>query len=340
MSTAISSRVWTTVFIIFSCLAICISLITVQTTGFGKHPDLFSLAVTFDITIGIPLVYYFLILRKSKALPFTIILVFLLCTFIAAWILPAENQFYLDKVEKLLAAGELFILIYAIIRIRKIILAYKRLSLHLHDFVHNLSEATISVFGRSGIMPLLLGEINTVRYGLLFWWGKKEVLPGQQFYTVYKKSGYISLWGVLCFVMLIEITAFHFLLLQWSKMAAIIVTSLSIYTFIFAIADLAAVLKRPVVFHDGMLYLRIGVRWNVVIDPAQIISIEKIRNFRKDPKHILNCSLTGNPNILIKLQEPVTVHGYYGIKRIADKIVLNIDNEAEFLHSINSRISA
>jgi hypothetical protein len=339
MSTTISSRVWTTVFIVFSCLAICISLLTVQTTGFNKHSDLFSLAVTFDITISIPLVYYFLVVRKSKTLPFTIIVVFLLCTFIAAWILPADNHYYLDKVEKLLALGELFILIYAIIRIRKIVVSYKKLSLHLHDFVHNLSKATIAVFGRSAIMPLLLGEINTVRYGLLFWWGKKEILPGQESYTVYKKTGYTSLWGVLCFVMLIEITAFHFLILQWSKMAAIIVTSLSIYTFIFAIADLAAVLKRPVVFNDGMLYLRIGVRWNVELDPAQISSIEKIRNFKKDPKHILNCSLTGNPNILIKLQKPVTVYGYYGIKRIADQIVLNIDNEADFLDAVNSRIS-
>jgi hypothetical protein len=324
------------IFIVFFCLTICVSLITIQTTGFNTHPDLFSLAVTFDITIGIPLMYYFIILRKSKVSHFTVILVFLLCTFIAAWILPVGNQFYLDKARKIFVVAELFILVYGITRIRRIVITYKRLSLHLHDFVHNLLEATRHVFGATGIMPFLLGEINMLRYGLFFWSGKKEILKGQGFYTVYKKAGYTSLWGVLCFVMLIEITGFHILLLQWSKTIAIVVTSLSIYTFVFAIADLSAILKRPVIFNNRMLYLRVGIRWNVIIDPKQIISVEKIRNFKKQPGVILNCSLTGNPNIMIELREPVTVYGYYGIKRITGKIVLNIDNEHEFLEEIRN----
>ena len=171
MLRSVSERKWMIFFLAFTSLAICISFITVQTSGFSKNPDLFSLAVTFDITIAIPLLY-FIITKKLKLIPVTVILVFFLCTLIAGWILPAQHQTWLDKVRTLLILAESFIMIYAIIRIRKIIITYKKLSIHLNDFMHNLENAVQSVLGTSGAISVFLSEINTLRYGLFFWLGK------------------------------------------------------------------------------------------------------------------------------------------------------------------------
>lgn len=335
MTSSISIKTWTILFAGLTALILGIGVLVVQTADFKLHSDLLSLAVTADITIGIPLLYYFIVSRKLKAPPITALIVFLICTGIASLILPNDNQFYLDKIKLLLIFTELSIVIYGVIMVRKIVRAYRTISAKRNDFVYNLTEALKTILGKSNAISFVVGEINTFRYGLFFWLGKKEILSGQSFYTTHKKSGYVALWSVLFFVMLIETVGVHLLLWNWNQGVAIAAIILSIYTILFLIADLSSILKRPVIFLDNKLYLRIGTRWNAIIDPKQILTIETIKNFDKEQnKGTLDCALAGSPNVKITMTTPIVIVGFYGIKKTVTKFVFNIDNATEFIEEI------
>lgn len=322
-------------FIGISTLIITIEYFIVHSAKYVSHPDVLSLAITLDIAVVIPLLYYFLISRKLKIAPITTIIVFLICTGIATLILPSSNQFYLDKAKYLLVFAELAIITYGVINIRKIIQVFKTNSQNQNDFVLNLTIAMQQVLGNSKLWPVVVGEINTVRYGLLFWIGKKEINEGQKYFSTYKNSGYAAIWSIIFFVMLIETTGLHLLLRNWSPTLAIILTLLSIYTIIFFISDLAAIIKRPIIFNNDKLFFRIGIRWNSIIDPAIIESVEIIRNFDKDKnKGTLNCALAGDPNIGITLYEPIVFNSFYGIKKIAGEFVFNVDDEKSFIDEL------
>jgi len=336
MTRIILNKVWIFFFVGLSILIIVTEFFIVRTAKFASHPDLLSFAVTLDIAVVIPLLYYFLISRKLKVTPVTTIIVFLICTGIATLILPSQNQFYLDKIKYLLLLAELAIITYGVIKIRKIVQAYKCNSENQNDFIFNITIAIQQVLGNSKIWAVVIGEINTIRYGLFFWLGEKEIKEGQRYFSTYKNSGYTAIWSIIFFVMLIETTGLHLLFRNWSPALAIVLTLLSIYTIIFFISDLAAIIKRPIVFNNDKLFFRIGIRWNSIIDPGIIQSVEIIRNFDKEKnKDTLTCALAGDPNIKIILKEKIIFRSFYGIKKTADKFVFNIDNEKEFLEKIN-----
>lgn len=340
MTNTISNKIWIYSFIGISALIIATEYFVVHSSKFLLHQDLISLAVTADLTIIIPTLYYFLVPRKLNISSITVLIVFFFCTIVAAILIPARNHKYLDEIKYLLILTELATTLYTIIKLRKIIKEYKIESQKRSDFVYNLTIVMKKVMGNFKIWTIVIGEINTFRYGLFFWLGKKEIKEGQKFFTTHKNSGYTAIWAIIFFVMLIETTGMHLLIRNWSPELAVIFTILSIYTIIFFISDLTSIIKRPVVFCDKKLFFRIGTRWNAIIDPEIIRSVETVRNFDEyEDKGILSCALAGDPNMKITLTKPITFKSFYGIKKTSDKFVFNIDNEKEFIDEINFMLS-
>ena len=335
MANTISNKIWIYSFIGISALIIVSEYLIVHSSKFLLHPDIIYLAVTIDLTIIIPTIYYFLIPRKLNISSTTVLIVFFFCTIVAVILIPARDHKYLDEIKYLLIFTELATILYTIVKLRKIIKEYKFQSQRRSDFVYNLTIAMEKVMGNFKIWSILIGEINTFRYGLFFWLGKKEIKKGQKFFTTHKNSGYVAIWTIIFFVTLIETTGLHLLISNWSPEAALVITVLGIYGIIFFISDLASIIKRPVVFYDNKLFFRIGTRWNAIIDPEIIQSVESIKNFDKhENKDTLSCALAGDPNIKITLTKPITFKSFYGIKRSSDKFVFNIDSEKEFFDEI------
>jgi hypothetical protein len=177
-----------------------------------------------------------------------------------------------------------------------------------------------------------------LRYGLLFWLGEKEQFPAQPAFSIHKRSGYPTVWSVIFFVGLAEMVAFHLLLMHWKASAALIATVLSVYTLILLVADLMAIIKRPILLEDRQLLLRIGIRWNALIDLDNIREIRYIKNHSEAGKDLLDCALNGSAsNVLLDLYEPVTVSGFYGRSRQPRRIALHVDDEQAFITVIRER---
>jgi hypothetical protein len=280
-----------------------------------------------DFVITFPALYYFIIIRPLKISPKKLLLVISLCCGVAYLVLPQHQRDYILQVRKLTAVAELVFIIYAITKFNKLNNAYKAHRAVFADPIYNLRRAMADIMGESLGVKVVASELAVLRYGLLFWKKEKSALAGGGTISTHKEFGYVPLWCIFIFAMIVEIVAFHFLLRKWSNTAAIIVTVLSIYTLILFIADLSAILKRRILVNNDQLILRTGLRWRTITTISNIGSIEKIRYDYTSTEIYLKGGITKNSgNMLIRFKEPVLVDKLYGVSKQFNTILMNVDD--------------
>jgi hypothetical protein len=306
-------------------LIILLSLLVISTSEFLREPEIFAFALTADITLGIPLLFYFFVIRKYDLSLIFAVPVVIFSVVLANVLIPGTHHYYLDFMKQGLVIGELILIIFGAVKIYKIVNEFKKIKTLNFDLIEKLVQTFNNIFGRSGINEILVSEISMLYYSLFFWKAEKEYSAQLPYFTYHKKSSYLQFWCVILFVLVLETFAIHALLVNWNTVLTYIFLGISFYTFLFLIADLTSVLKRPVVISEGNLYLRTGLRWRAEIPLNKIESFEEYKAKTKD-KGILNISLIGESNVVIIFNDAVEFKGIYGIRKNVNKILLFIDD--------------
>ncbi|MGD1889555.1 MAG: hypothetical protein ACFB15_02970 [Cyclobacteriaceae bacterium] len=300
-------------FFTFAFSIILCAFFLVQSPAFLTDAHWLSLGITVDIAVGIPLLYYLLVVRRQAANWITTLVVFLIAVGVAHAILPEDQQYFLSFAERSLIITESIIVLYGLSRIRKILAAYRAAAQSSPDVVQNLKYSLEEVLGSQRSTQLVVNEVATFYYGIFFWRLRPEVKEGQTTFTYHRESAYPAMIGALLMVTVAETIGLHLLLSRWSEALALGLTILSIYSFLFLWADLMAVLKRPIILDQGKFYLRIGLRWQATISVDMIESVEPVPDTYTKSKSVLNVALLASPNAKIIFRQPVTVQGMYGI---------------------------
>jgi hypothetical protein len=325
---------------IFAFAGIAVAIIATEflitnSPHFYKNTDLMSFAITFDLVIIVPILFYFLIIRPLKLNPAFIISAYVLSAWAAYFILPKTQHFYLNYVWHSLALVEISLLIWAISKIKTIIKTYKSLSIKRFDFYFNLKKSLELTIGDTIFTRVLAAEIATIRYGLLFFiHPKMEILPHQKTFSVHQKSGYTTIWAVFIFVGFVELFALHFLFRKLGNTAVIMADVLSIYAIIFMVADLIALTRRPIVIDNQQLTIRNGIRWHAIVDLDKIEKVELISRLPTD-KDIRKVATLGEPNLLLTLTEPIELTGFYGMRFQTKRLAILVDDRVLFVKSLN-----
>lgn len=289
-----------------------------------------------DFVVTFPVLFYFIIVRPLKVPAKSLLLVVSLCCIAAYLILPQAQKQYILQIRKLTALAEILFIIYAVTKFKKIRAAYKINQAQLPDPVYNLRASMTGVLGELLAIKVLAAELAVLRYGLLFWKKEKQGLTTYRSFSTHKEYGYIALWCVFVVIMLVEVTAFHLLLMKWSNTAAIIVTVLSLYGVVFLVADLSAILKRKILINGEQIILRTGLRWRVNTTISNISSIKKITNDHHSETPYLKGGIIKNSgNLLITFIAPVQVDKLYGTSKETGVILMNIDDFEGFADAIN-----
>ena len=293
---------------------------------FSIRPDLLGLAVLVDLTIWPTLLFYGFIARPANLSAVRMAVVVVAFIRIALFVLPENARPFTIDWPVLLAGGEGIVLAFAVVRIRAITLLYKKLR-QSEDAEAALLGSLQSVLGSTTI-AIILSEWQTIRWGLLGWWGVDALLPNQHSLTTHRNSGQVAMGVALLVVGLIEVVAVHLLIARWNPTAAFWVSALSGYGLLFLVADLVASCKRPSFLTSADLHLRLGIRWQAIIPKPLILSVLSIHEKPDKAPGLLNGMLLVAPNTLITLREPVEVLGPYGIRRTVSRITLFLDDEA------------
>jgi hypothetical protein len=291
-----------------------------------------------DFIITFPALYYFIVIRPLKKSVKNLFIVISISSVIAYLVLPAHQQQYILQVRKLMALAELLFLVYAIAKIKRIISFYKVHQAVMADPIYNLQSAMADALGDSLGVKIIASELAILRYGLLCWRKERSGLQESVSFSTHKEVGYVAIWCILVVAIMVEITAFHLLLLKWSHIAATIVTILSLYGLIFIVADLSAIIKRKIQISDNHLLLQTGLRWRAKTSFSNINSIKKITNdYQSESLYFKGGVLKTSGNLLISFKTPVQIDQLYGSGKQVDTILMNIDNYDAFANTLRDK---
>ena len=310
--------------LIFGTMALLVS-----SPYFKSRPDLISLGVTVDLLLTAPLLYFVLI-RKTRIPGTTVVPVLFAGVVLGSFILPAENQMYLDLFKTwALPVIEFSVLGFVVYKLRKAIRHFKAKKENSFDFFTTLKATCSEILPRAAVM-LVATEIAVFYYGFLSW-GRRQLR--QYEFSYHKNSGTVSLLFALIIIVGVETFVLHSLLMKWSSTAAWIVSLLSIYTGLQLFGFLKSLFQRPISIESGKLYLRYGIMAESVIELSNIASIEMHTGEIGADKNIRKLSPLGSlesHNMIIHLKESNTLSGLYGREREYKSIAFFIDSPGSF----------
>lgn len=310
----------------------------VSSPFFMQNSEALAFAITLDITLGIPALYYFLAVRRKHAPALTLIPIFILSLVLASLILPAAQHGYLDLLKLVIPGIELFVLSYLTIKIRAIIKAFRAERASALYFTDALLASCQRVLGKIPGLGFILTEFSLLYCAVLGWFKKYEARNAEDaIFFYHRKSGYGAILSVLMMALVTETLALHILLQQWSSVAAWIFTGLSVYSALWLLGDYHALRLHPIIVQGRTLHFRTGLRWRVSLSRDNIAAVEKFQAREQRGKEYLSLALFGAPRLLLHCKAPVLVRGLFGIKRMVTQIGLSVDEEKLFLESMHAR---
>ncbi len=310
-------------------------LIFLIRSPFMSGSESLSLAITIDLVLTIPLVY-FLLIRTSKIPKTTVLPVMILGVLIGSYLLPEENQMYLDLFKTwALPVIELSALTFVILKVRKAVRQFKANSTESLDFFTTLKTTCRDMLPKAAVMPVVM-EISVIYYGFITW--KRRGLKPNEF-SYHKDSGTPALLMVLIFLIAIETLVFHILLSMWSVLAAWVLTCLSLYSAIQLLGFLKSMLFRPISIEGDKLYLRYGIMSETTIDLSNIATVEASSKDLELDHNTRKLSILGDlesHNLILSLKKENELLGLYGTKKAYKKLALFVDNPTAFKDSIDN----
>ena len=288
--------------------------------------DLIARALTIDLMILVPFLYWLFMVRRQGLSWITVIPVVFLSFYGASLILPMENRQLLDLFPYLLIPLEFFIVGYIGTKTFRAVRLFRKSRVHEADIMQKIGEVSRSVIDVPIAADIFAYEICLFYYAL-FSWGRKPGSLEMGAYSYHKKPGYTAILFAILMILFVELFAVHLLIIHfWGLTPAWILTALSIYGIIWLMGDYRAIVLRHVIIKDHILSLRLGLRWSLDIPFANVASFSLYdKHYPIGKKDHLNAVLLGDPRYLVVLKEPLKAQGIYGINKRVKTIGFSID---------------
>jgi hypothetical protein len=308
-----------------------LAAIVVRTQTFAAHPDVLAWGFTFDLTISLPLLWWFFAVRTGRAGAVTLIPLFLLGLAAATRIIPTAQHTFVDQLRFIAAPLDLVTIALVIRRIARI----RRLDAN-GDPLDRIERACAELFGSGRAGRAVAFEIVTFYYAF-FGWRK----PAPRGFTVHQRNGWGTLVGVFLFLIAIESAGAHLIVQIWSVKAAWIITTFDIYGALWLVGDYHALRLRPMRIEGDSLILNYSLRWNVVIPLAAISAIETVRSEAEwKRKGVLKVAILDEPRLMIHFNTPQTAYGLAGLTRTIDAVAILADDDADFEAALRNAMPA
>ncbi len=296
--------------------------------------DTINLAITADLLLTVPLVY-FLLIRKTEIPKTTVVPVMIIGLLIGSYLLPQDSQTYLTIFKAwVLPVIEVSILIFVVFKVRKAIKTYKGLKGATPDLYNTLKSTCSEILPTKLAVPFAT-EVAVIYYGFIHW--RKRPLQDNEF-TYHKRSGTPALLGIFIFIVGIETVAIHLLLASWSNIAAWFLTTLSIYTGIQLLGFAKSLSRRPISIHEDRLSLKYGILSEVEISFSDIDHIELSRKpLAKDSlsEKLSPLGEMESHNVIIHLNRTYELTSLYGKKKTFKVLGLHIDQPKIFKERVD-----
>jgi hypothetical protein len=291
--------------------------------------DLLALAITADLTLLVPLLCYYLVVRPRRLKALVLAPVFVLSVLGAMLALPEDRRDYLHMLGGVVLLAESAALGYFLVQMRNIVRAYRETPAD-RDLEERLRTATESVLGRNLASAYLALEFSIPYFALFSW--RRPVPRGPHLFSIHESNGYGGIVFGFGALLTFEGIAVHFLAEHYAgPLVAWLLTATSVYTLLWLLADYGAMRLRPFRVEEDTLHLSLGLRWAVTIPRDGIAEVRPLKALPDAlPKGSLNLASPGEPQFEITLKEPVRARGLFGRERSVSRLYIAVDAPAEF----------
>ncbi|WP_020534368.1 hypothetical protein [Lewinella cohaerens] len=291
--------------------------------------DAINLAITADLLLTVPLVY-FLLIRKTEIPKTTVVPMMIIGLLIGSYLLPQGSQAYLTIFKAwVLPVIEVSLLLFVTFKVRKAIKTYKGVKGATPDFFNALKNTCREILPTKLATPFAT-EVAVMYYGFIHWSARS--LQEHEF-TYHKRSGTPALLGIFIFIIGIETVAIHLLLASWSNIAAWVLTTLSIYTGVQLLGFAKSLSQRPISIRKNSLALKYGILSEVEVSLSDIDHVELSRKpLAKDSlsEKLSPLGEMESHNVIIHLTRAYELTSLYGKKKTFKVLGLHIDQPKVF----------
>jgi len=311
-----------------------------KSTWFINHPKELSFAITLDLLLIMPCVY-FISIRRKKISKLTTASVFVLGLVSATFLLPDKQQFLLSTVKiYVLPILELFVLSFLIIKAIQVFTKFKSDENSSLDFYDAIKISTKAIFPDK--MANFLATEIAVFYYVLFSWKKTNLKENE--FSNHKENGFKTLLFAFILVIFIETFAVHNYIEKWNFILAWVLSILSIYTAFQILALIKTLSKRPFYIDEirEKVVLRFGFLGFAEIPFSEINVLEINHKDLPEDKSIIPFSPLGSlggHNVIFHLKNEIKFEGFYGLTKKGNKIAVFVDEKRDFVALVNKNIN-
>lgn len=291
---------------------------------FAVNADIAAWGITFDLTITIPLAFWWLVIRRGKAHALAVVPVFLGGTVTATLLLPLHAHDFVAQLRSVVLPLAAFavagVIAHRLRRARNAVAAAQ-------DVPERIALVARTLGGESRVAAVVASEVTLLYYALFGWRRSPDPVPGQPF-TVHERSGWSSVLVCVFVVIGVEAVGMHLLLALWSPLAAWGWTALDLWAVLWLLGDYNGLRLVRSSLDDRSLTIRHGLRWSLTIPLASIVSVDDVREeseWRR--RDVLKVAMLEDPRWIVRLREPLVARGLAGLTRTVRAVALLPDDE-------------
>lgn len=299
------------------------------------------LAITLDLTLFVPALYWLLVIRPAGASARRVVAVFVLSFLGARFVLLPGQREYLLYVRFLGAPVELALIAYIVIKVRRAARGYQA-ALAGTDVPERIAAALADAIPYRGLARVLATEFAVLHYALMSWRRAPHVPPDTDAFTWHRKSGRIALMVAVTGAAVVELFVMHLVVHAFSARLAWGLSGLSAFGIVWLVGFTRAIVLRPVLVTAHGVTVRGGLQWWAELPFAAIERVETGR--LKAPASGLATAAdelriggAGRASARLYLREPAEVLGVYGRRKRVRTISLTLDEPAAFAQAVGRR---
>lgn len=296
----------------------------------------YEIALPLDFMVGIPLIFYFMVVRPCGWT--------LLCVIPAIWLGYGLSILALGTADAgiLPALLPVLLVVEAVIAVREAVRiagAFRTAKTRSADPMAWLYDAVFYVVPKEVPARVMAAELSVWYYALFSWRKRPATKSGEAVFGYHNAGGYMNMMLGLALAFPVEVVGVHLLLSQWSVVAAIVVTALSVYAAVWLLGDARARVMRPIIVGEDAVHLECGIQMEALIPLGQIgtfaFSEAEIRGIPDAER--LNYGTFYHADVWIVTKRPIEVRTLLGTKRVS-AIGISVDDSNAFASLVAERI--
>lgn len=187
------------------------------------------------------------------------------------------------------------------------------------------------------LVRLAVAEIAVVRMALFRWGGPADIPENARAFAYHKHLAPIC--TTLLILSAIEIATYHLLVGHWSRTAALVMFILSDVGFVYLLGLIKSFRFRPVLLTPEGVRVRSGFLIDQFVPLDAIVAVEN--GFTGAEIHdpaTLNAALLAWPNVMLRLDAPISRPSLLKKRRPFDRIAFRLDDPEPFVRLLIWRL--